>query len=84
MNQADYLRVLTMNAHKICTCGRGIFWAVTVAGKRMPLECQPVPGGTVDLSTGKAVVVKGEPGVLRYRAHFATCPDAAKFRKAKQ
>lgn len=72
-----------MRAHKICECGRGIWWAVTPAGKRMPLDCDPVDGGTVDVSSGKAVVVKGEPGVLRYRPHFASCPLAARFRKTK-
>lgn len=52
-------------------CGAAIFWAVTPAGKRMPLDVAPSADGNVVLVNGVAHV--NVPGNPRYVPHFATC-----------
>lgn len=55
-------------------CGAGVLWAVTAAGKKMPLDPKPVSG--IDVESGE---------VRRVRvSHFATCPNAGDFRRPKQ
>jgi hypothetical protein len=62
-----------------CRTGAAIIWAVTAAGKRIPLDAEsearfvlddPLPGPT------PAVHV-----VATYQTHFATCPHAAAHRR---
>lgn len=68
------------------SCGAAVRWAVTVAGKRLPLDPEPCPGGNVLLhDNGRAEVLGPEaraahPGVL-YLPHWASCPHAARHRK---
>ncbi|MFI7608843.1 5'-3' exonuclease H3TH domain-containing protein [Micromonospora sp. NPDC049366] len=73
------------------TCTAAIRWAVTVDGKRMPVDFAPDPAGNlvrVMVAAGDwriRVLAAGEeppPGAHRWTSHYATCPDAAKFRNA--
>lgn len=69
-----------------CECGAAFYYVRTMkkdgtTGKTMPLDPSPVDGGNIEVRDGFARVVKPEPGVQRYRSHFATCPLAAQFRK---
>jgi hypothetical protein len=65
-------------------------WAITEAGKRVPLDAEPVPDGNVlvigERMGSPLVTVGTPPGLLeppgtRYVAHFATCPDAGEWRR---
>lgn len=77
------------------SCGARIVWAVTSAGRRMPVDRESSEAGTVSLVVGAAgdllaLVLKGE-GIRLARkhehplhtAHFATCPEAAKHRRKR-
>ena len=49
-----------------------------------PLDAQPVSTGNFEVSDGIAYAVKAEnllPPEQRYTSHFATCPQAAQWRK---
>jgi hypothetical protein len=70
------------------SCGASIIWTETVNGKTMPLDEDPDPDGnfTLDESheppvaehiAGRMIAPKEE----RFTSHFATCPDAARFRR---
>jgi hypothetical protein len=72
-------------------CGAPMAWFKSEASRApMPLDPDPVPDGNIVIRNGLAVVVgndlmaptanEGEP---RYKSHFATCPNAKKFRKKK-
>lgn len=69
------------------SCGEDILWLKTAAGKNMPLNAWPEPGGTVKIVDGLAVQVPEharhleENYLLLYKCHFATCPRAAYHRK---
>ena len=69
------------------SCGAEIFWAFTEAGKKMPIDAKPVPGGVFFVTRradGEYVChAKDAPGFVRYSSHFATCPDAQKHRRRK-
>jgi hypothetical protein len=70
------------------TCEADILWARTRAGESIPVDAVPRPDGTL--------VLHGEPpnrlALPRlpldsepfYASHFATCPNADKFRRAKR
>lgn len=67
------------------SCGAAIIWAVTPAGKRMPLDAQPAKRIVLD---DYGVKTFGDEApcaqvVDTYTSHFATCPNAAQHRKAK-
>ena len=70
------------------SCGAAVTWHKTPAGNSMPLDAEPVADGNVVIEGGLARVV-GPPGEgeldlsPRYRSHFSTCQDAAKWRKKK-
>jgi hypothetical protein len=54
-------------------------------GKRAPIDVEPVANGNIVLvgDTQYRVVTKtapAQPGELTYVSHFATCPDAQRFR----
>lgn len=76
------------------SCGARIRWAVTTAGKRIPVDEQPVDGGNVLLHEAidrqepiATVVGKNVHPTLfdddapRYVSHFATCPNADRHRR---
>jgi hypothetical protein len=69
-------------------CGASFAWAITVKGKRQPIDPEPRPDGNLALARdsegvlhsyllGPGDVPKGD----RYVTHFATCPQASRFRK---
>ena len=74
-----------------CTgCSAPIRWVLTEAGKRMPIDPEPHPDGTVVpmVVDGKrrARVLGGSqlPAQQRaYRAHWVTCPASADFKRRK-
>ena len=55
------------------TCGASIVRGKTKAGKRMPLDAEPIGG---------LLTEEGEIVSMR-RSHFATCPDAALHSRGK-
>lgn len=77
------------------SCGAEVVWAVTPAGRRMPVDAEPVDGGNVILHPGIArgdaptatVVGKAVAPALfgddapRYVSHFVTCPNADAHRR---
>lgn len=78
------------------SCMAEIVWCVTTNGKRMPVDALPDPGGNIVLSTMDGELHDGDtvdvdsgpclmdpPGTIRLTSHFATCPDAATFRKPR-
>lgn len=81
------------------SCGLPVAWAVTDAGKAIPLDAEPdgaptvVPDGNLEATPGPLFAVRYViPGELnlfdvdpptRYRTHFATCPEADTWRKPR-
>lgn len=68
------------------SCGAPIAWATTTNGKPMPLDPDPVPNGNVVIGIDGVAMVFARTGQVpkgfdRFRSHFATCPEAAKFRR---
>lgn len=74
---------------RACTsCGGRIVWAVTVQGKRIPLDADPHPFGTFGLVDNKAIPLtdamrEGAFAGERYATHFITCPNAKTHRKTR-
>lgn len=67
-------------------CGAEIRWALTEAGRRIPLDAVPDPAGNIELVKAGARVI-GPPGMLpddrvRWMPHHATCPNVSDFRTA--
>jgi hypothetical protein len=69
-------------------CGQPMVWVITLGGARMPIDPEPTPDGNIIFADSTWDVVrylrKGEAvpeGTARYRSHFASCPDAASFRR---
>lgn len=62
-------------------CSAAVVWAETLAGKRGPYDAQPTVDGTHTIVGGRASFV---PEAKRrgqlYTSHFATCPEAKRFR----
>ena len=81
-----------MRSNTVCASyRRPIFWALTRAGKQIPLDADPVPIGNVllvgETESGTPLCRVGDYGggddLERYVSHFATCPDATRWRKRK-
>lgn len=80
-----------MAAH-CSSCGAVILWAETEAGKRIPLDAVPVPGGNIEISRlnrtasqPPLAIVRGKPGgETDYVSHFATCKFASSHRRSKR
>lgn len=76
------------------SCGAPILFKRTSAGKLMPLDRDPTPDGNVMLGFvggEETAILLTDPGdiagcavdgVPLFMPHFATCPDADRFRKA--
>lgn len=68
------------------SCGAGIVWADTKAGKLCPFDLHLSPEGQwgIDDTTTPplAAKIEGHAGVVTegFTSHFATCPDALKWR----
>lgn len=76
------------------SCRAPILWSKTEGGKRMPLDPEPVDGGNVALGVPNRYDAEGNViatvlGPLEieaadeplYVTHFATCPDADRWRR---
>lgn len=73
------------------TCHAPIRWAFTEKGRRMPVDPEPHPEGTIalepipgasrDVTTMRAIVVAIGSRPTLYRSHFSTCPQADRHRK---
>lgn len=72
-----------MRAAVCQSCGAPIHWTRTEHGRPIPVE--PARDGNLVYLDGADQVVKYLPlfhvGRERWRAHFATCPDADAWRK---
>jgi hypothetical protein len=75
------------------SCRAPIIWACTVNGELMPVDAEPDPLGNVELvppapcGAAPTAVVHAPDQPLMFGTelrlpHFATCPDAARWRKA--
>lgn len=69
-------------------CGAQILWVVTQKGKAMPCNpyviCFTPCGGPETFVTPDGKVVRGKrstDGEIGYISHFATCPQAKRFKK---
>jgi hypothetical protein len=68
------------------SCGSSIIWAVTDSGKRMPVDARSHADGKLRLrvdSDGTVHVFYDTTTspYPKFRAHFATCPDADGWRR---
>lgn len=70
------------------SCGASVVWATTIRGKAMPVDVAATAEGNVALSPrGElpplATVVQNSNGDLLHTSHFATCPEAGKWRRRR-
>jgi len=76
------------------TCKAEIKWAITDAGRLIPLDIEPQADGNIRLAaalvyggTPRAIVIpadrRGELAGELYRPHFATCPHAGEHRRGR-
>lgn len=82
-----------MNTGRCDSCDATVVWALTPAGKPMPVDAVPVESGNVMLGrvegfgtlaiilSGEAIERIGRTGRPLHTSHFFTCPDAALHRK---
>ncbi|WFE41931.1 hypothetical protein [Micromonospora sp. WMMD998] len=70
------------------SCPAQVIWATTERGKPMPVDAAPTSDGTVLLEqVGSRLVARVLPAHRAFgrkdlrRSHFASCPDAAKWRR---
>lgn len=72
------------------SCGAPIRWTISAKGRRLPIDPEPSPDGNITLEDrgqyreprAVAHTVKA-PDVVYYISHFATCPDAKKWRRKR-
>lgn len=67
-------------------CRAPVVWAVTPAGKSMPVDPDPTDNGNLVLTLGTPPRVRppeltDDPDGPRWVSHFATCPQSEDFRK---
>jgi hypothetical protein len=80
-------------ARTICSsCKSPVWWAITTAGKRMPMDPAPTDAGNMIIidRDQPAPIVKAlrpreavAPDVPRYVSHFATCPNSRAHRRSR-
>lgn len=70
------------------SCHEPIIWALSLTGKRMPVDVEPTETGNLILSSHRPdpiVTVASKTGRYSgqklYRSHFATCPRVERHRK---
>lgn len=85
-----------MRTTKCRACGAEIMFIKSVAGKTIPVNPEEVAyeqkaGGSLKVVTPNGEVISGELPVdpqkatgIGYISHFATCPEADRFRKARK
>jgi hypothetical protein len=80
------------------SCGEQIVWAITVHGRRMPLDPVAITNGNVAIvgQTAEAAPLaavipprdidewRKHGTIVLYRSHFASCPDADLWRQANE
>lgn len=74
------------------SCKAKIFFAVTLNGREIPVDYEPVENGNLEITLPPdprdmptAFVLRRDDKALtptRYVSHFATCPDADEHRRA--
>lgn len=65
-------------------CDADIEWAVTRKGKTMPIERVSTGGNLEVTPVGQQLVVRVVTvGYGTHVSHFATCPDAKRFRRSR-
>lgn len=70
------------STQKCRSCGAPVKFIKSKRGKWMIVDAKPVEGSLGDqLVFGDGSVRKAKEGEKGYVTHFATCPDADKFRK---
>jgi hypothetical protein len=77
-------------------CGAAIIWIRTPGGKSIPCDPEQVlyrskKGGSIKIVTPNGEVISAElesnsndADGIGYVSHFATCPEAGRFRKRKE
>lgn len=82
----------TMETCSRC-CDVPFAWGITRKGKRMPIDLAPTEDGNLALMRDPmgvlqvTIMAKGDrakgdrPKGDRYTSHFATCPEASRFRR---
>jgi hypothetical protein len=68
-------------------CGQPIFFAITVKGRRMPMNPDPVETGLFSIivnAEGTAYLTEPMIDQERYDSHFASCPAPEEFRRRKR
>lgn len=77
---------------KCRSCGAPIAWCVTESDKRIPLDTEPVPDGNLvvvaQFGNAPGLALSYDPekhdgGWARWKAHFATCPNADEHRRPR-
>ena len=63
------------------SCDAEIIWAMTPAGRLIPLDLGLYDNGNIELRDGIAHVVTDPGDRPRRRSHFASCPDAVQHRQ---
>lgn len=61
-----------VNIVKCRSCGAGILWMLTSSKRMIPVDAATCPDHKAEVFDPKTMT-----------SHFATCPDAAKWRKHK-
>lgn len=67
------------------SCGAPIEWAITVNGRRIPLDLEATPSGNLIVVDGTARPPRDDedrPFLMRV-SHFATCPTAGVHRRKR-
>lgn len=74
------------------SCHAAIIWGISAAGKDIPVDAEPVQDGNLQLTPATGIL-GNKPIVMAvsvarrarysklYVAHFATCPEADKWRR---
>lgn len=74
-----------MRTKQCAACGAEIFFAKTEADKWIPIDAAPVRDGNLEILDGYPVlaipIAPLLPPAKRYKSHFATCPEADRFRR---
>lgn len=81
--------VVRPDPEKCRSCDAPVYWGVTTAGKRIPVDADPIPTGNMALDFQTAGVLARILGRNekhegpRYQSHFVTCPNASKHRRKR-
>ena len=68
------------------SCQAPVKWVTTEAGRAMPLDAEPDPGGNVEIVAGNQARVHRQTPMVGgpfYMPHHATCPQGREWRKKR-